>query len=156
MQIKCLIIFCEWSCRDSCFVLKYSSSFAAVKLAKIKVRAIICETDDCPNLHFCQFYCSERWKVLYMRIYFFFCFQSNLVCHYFTFVIVFKNILLTWTVTGAELTNDTGRLWIYGVGWVTWVAGVVVLSIIAWLANNWYYFGIIVPLCNILFIPFIW
>jgi len=87
----------------------------------------------------------------------------HITSHYWAFLLLMGagstfsplGIRIAYTL-GAELTNDDGRLWIYGVGWVTWVAGVVVLSIIAWLANNWYYFGIIVPLCNILFIPFIW
>ena len=54
----------------SLYILKYFSSFAAVKLAK-KVRAIICLT-TLPSL-FCQFNCSERWKILYycyVRIFF--------------------------------------------------------------------------------------
>ena len=60
------------------------------------------------------------------------------------------------TFPGAEFTNEKGKSWLYVVGWVTWVMGVVFLSFLAWLVPNWYYFGLMIPLSNLLIIPFIW
>ena len=54
------------------------------------------------------------------------------------------------------MTNEKGRLWVYMVGWVTWVAGVMVLPVFAYLAPHWYSIGLLVPLLNLVFIPFIW
>ena len=45
--------------------LKYFSSFSAVKIGEKRVQAIICLTNDCLHSFFANFYCSERWKVLY-------------------------------------------------------------------------------------------
>ena len=59
-------------------------------------------------------------------------------------------------ITVAELTNEKGRLMVYLSGWVTWVAGTVILSMIAWLTHEWYLYGVIVPLLNLAIIPFIW
>lgn len=56
----------------------------------------------------------------------------------------------------AELTNDRGRLWVYMVGWITWVAGMVFLPSLAWLSKGWYVYGLIVPLLNLALVPFIW
>ena len=42
------------------------------------------------------------------------------------------------------------------VGWVTWVMGTSILPIIVWLTEEWYFYGTIVPLFNIILIPFFW
>ena len=56
----------------------------------------------------------------------------------------------------AELTDEHGRLWVYGIGWLTWVIGTAILPFFAWLSQEWYSYGIIVPLLNLTLIPFIW
>ena len=56
----------------------------------------------------------------------------------------------------AEMTNDRGRLWVYMVGWITWVAGTAFLPFLAWLCQGWYVYGLVVTLINLLLVPFIW
>ena len=56
----------------------------------------------------------------------------------------------------AEYTDEKGRLWVYMWGWVTWVMGVAFIPFMAWFTQEWYIYGIIVPLFNCLLIPFWW
>lgn len=87
----------------------------------------------------------------------------HVTSHYWLFLILMAigstyaplGIRIGYTLA-AELTNEKGRLWVYMVGWITWVAGVAFLPLLAWLMPNWYTFGITVPLINLVFIPFIW
>ena len=59
-------------------------------------------------------------------------------------------------LTVAELTDEHGRLWVYGIGWLTWVIGTAILPFFAWLSQEWYLYGMVVPLLNLTLIPFIW
>ena len=56
----------------------------------------------------------------------------------------------------AEYTNDKGRLHLYMAGWVWWVLGIATLSVIAWLTADWFSYGIITCVINIVILPFWW
>ena len=73
--ILCLLFWWVYFFYMSCLfrlllllLVKYFSPFPAVKIGKKKVCTIICKqmiTNDCTHFSFANFYCSERWKVLW-------------------------------------------------------------------------------------------
>ena len=56
----------------------------------------------------------------------------------------------------AEFTNERGRLWVYILGWTTWVAGQCCMALIAYLTQHWYWFLLFTTLPNLILIPFWW
>ena len=54
----------------------------------------------------------------------------------------------------AEYTDDYGRQQLYISGWVTWVFGTAALALIAWATAEWFSYGLVTTLVNVIFIPF--
>lgn len=57
---------------------------------------------------------------------------------------------------GAEYTDDRGRLHVYAAGWIWYVFGVAFLALIAWASGEWFLYGMLTIIGNILIIPFWW
>ena len=56
----------------------------------------------------------------------------------------------------AEYLDEKGRLWLYITGWVSWVFGIAFLSLLAWMCGDWFSYGLVTTLSNLLLIPFFW
>ena len=58
--------------------------------------------------------------------------------------------------TLGEYLDEKGRLWLYITGWVAWVFGIAFLALLAWLCGEWFSYGLVTTLSNLLLIPFFW
>ena len=80
MCMWCVLDVCVWAmrmssecnlhmmCRQQTWLLKYFSSIAAVKIGKKKSVFNHLLRNDWTHFFFANFYCSDRWKVLYRAV----------------------------------------------------------------------------------------